>query len=493
VEGPRTYFAIDLKSFYASVECMDRGLDPLNTHLVVADASRTEKTICLAVSPSLRGYRIPGRARLFEVVQRVNQANAQRLQAAIRQKKALRGEDGRFHFAGASADARALAADPGLQIKFIAAPPRMARYLEVSTQIYKTYLQFVSADDIHPYSIDEVFIDATSYLPYYRLTAHQLAMRMVRAVLENTGITATAGIGTNLYLAKLAMDIVAKHAAPDPDGVRIAQLDEQSYRYLLWDHRPLTDFWMTGPSTAKKLEAHGIRTMGQLARASVYNEDWLYDTFGVDAELLIDHAWGYEPCGLTQIKAYRPSSNSISEGQVLSCPYPFDKARLIVQEMAELLAFRLMEKQLAAQSVTLEIGYDRENVDTGRYRGPTKQDPYGRTLPKPAHGTARFDSPTNLGSQIIGSCVKLFTQISDPALTVRRVTLTANRVEPDQGICQVDLFTDLHQQEKERKLQQTMLEIKTRFGKNAVLKASSYEEGATMRQRNGQIGGHKAE
>lgn len=493
METQRTYFAIDLKSFYASVECMDRGLDPLTTHLVVADTSRTEKTICLAVSPSLKGYKIPGRARLFEVVQRVNQANAQRLQAAIRQKQALRGEDGRFHFTGASADAKALEKDPSLQIKFIAAPPRMARYLEVSTQIYKTYLQFVSPDDIHPYSIDEVFIDATAYLPYYHLSAHQLAMRMVRAVLENTGITATAGIGSNLYLAKLAMDIVAKHAAPDPDGVRIAQLDELSYRYLLWDHRPLTDFWMTGPSTAKKLEAHGIHTMGQLARASVYNEDWLYDTFGVDAELLIDHAWGYEPCGLAQIKAYRPSSNSICEGQVLSCPYPFAKARLIVQEMAELLSFRLMEKQLAAQSVTLEIGYDRENVDTGRYHGPTKLDPYGRTLPKPAHGTARFDAPTNLGSQIIGSCVKLFAQIADPSLTVRRVTLTANRVETDQGICQVDLFTDLHKQEKERKLQQTMLDIKTRFGKNAVLKASSYEEGATMRQRNGQIGGHKAE
>ena len=493
METQRTYFAIDLKSFYASVECMDRGLDPLTTHLVVADTSRTEKTICLAVSPSLKGYKIPGRARLFEVVQRVNQANAQRLQAAIRQKQALRGEDGRFHFTGASADAKALEKDPSLQIKFIAAPPRMARYLEVSTRIYKTYLQFVSPDDIHPYSIDEVFIDATAYLPYYHLSAHQLAIRMVRAVLENTGITATAGIGSNLYLAKLAMDIVAKHAAPDPDGVRIAQLDELSYRYLLWDHRPLTDFWMTGPSTAKKLEAHGIHTMGQLARASVYNEDWLYDTFGVDAELLIDHAWGYEPCGLAQIKTYRPSSNSICEGQVLSCPYPFAKARLIVQEMAELLSFRLMEKQLAAQSVTLEIGYDRENVDTGRYHGPTKLDPYGRTLPKPAHGTARFDAPTNLGSQIIGSCVKLFAQIADPSLTVRRVTLTANRVETDQGICQVDLFTDLRKQEKERKLQQTMLDIKTRFGKNAVLKASSYEEGATMRQRNGQIGGHKAE
>ena len=490
--GGRTYLAIDLKSFYASVECVDRHLDPLTTNLVVADASRTEKTICLAVSPSLKANRIPGRARLFEVVQRVNQVNALRLQNAIRWHKAQRGDDGRYHFTGSSSDAAELAQDPGLELAYITAPPRMARYLEVSSQIYKIYLNYVAPEDIHPYSIDEVLIDVTGYLPLYKLTAHQLAMKMVKDVLAATGITATAGIGTNLYLAKLAMDIVAKHIPPDRDGVRIAELDEEGFRYLLWDHRPLTDFWMTGPGTAKKLEAHGIYTMGELARYSIYHEDWLYDTFGVDAEILIDHAWGYEPCGMEQIKHYKPSSNSITEGQVLACPYPNDKAKLVVREMAELLMFRLTEKQLVTDSITLEIGYDRENVDSGSYRGATQTDRYGRTLPKAAHGTARLEVPTNLGSRIIPACVKLFEQITDPALSVRRITLNANRVLPDEGIFQMDLFTDTAKLEKERRLQQTMLDLKQKFGKNAVLKASSYEEGATMRQRNGQIGGHKA-
>ena len=323
----RTYLAIDLKSFYASVECVDRHLDPLTTNLVVADASRTEKTICLAVSPSLKAYKIPGRARLFEAVQRVKEVNAQRLQTAIRQQKAVRGEDGKYHFASTSFDANALNADPTLGLSYIVAPPRMQRYLDVSTQIYKTYLKYVSPADIYPYSIDEVFIDVTGYLPYYHMSAHELAMTMVREVLYNTGITATAGIGTNLYLAKLAMDIVAKHIPADKDGVRIAELDEQSYRYLLWNHRPLTDFWMTGPGTVKRLEAHGIYTMGDLARFSIQGEDRLYEIFGVDAEILIDHAWGYEPCGMEQIKSYKPSSNSISEGQVLSTPYLYDKAK----------------------------------------------------------------------------------------------------------------------------------------------------------------------
>ena len=490
--GGRTYLAIDLKSFYASVECVDRHLDPLTTNLVVADASRTEKTICLAVSPSLKANRISGRARLFEVVQRVNQVNALRLQNAIRWHKAQRGDDGRYHFTGSSSDAAELAQDPGLELAYITAPPRMARYLEVSSQIYKIYLNYVAPEDIHPYSIDEVLIDVTGYLPLYKLTAHQLAMKMVKDVLAATGITATAGIGTNLYLAKLAMDIVAKHIPPDRDGVRIAELDEEGFRYLLWDHRPLTDFWMTGPGTAKKLEAHGIHTMGELARYSLYHEDWLYDTFGVDAEILIDHAWGYEPCGMEQIKHYKPSTNSITEGQVLACPYPNDKAKLVVREMAELLMFRLTEKQLVTDSITLEIGYGRENVDTGSYRGATQTDRYGRTLPKAAHGTARLEVPTNLGSRIIPACVKLFEQITDPALSVRRITLNANRVLPDEGIFQMDLFTDTAKLEKERRLQQTMLDLKQKFGKNAVLKASSYEEGATMRQRNGQIGGHKA-
>ena len=320
----RTYLAIDLKSFYASVECVDRHLDPLTTNLVVADASRTEKTICLAVSPSLKAYKIPGRARLFEAVQRVREVNAQWLQTAIRQKKAVRGEDGKYHFASTSFDANALNADPALGLSYIVAPPRMQRYLDVSTQIYKTYLKYVSPADIYPYSIDEVFIDVTGYLPYYHMSAHELAMTMVREVLYNTGITATAGIGTNLYLAKLAMDIVAKHIPADKDGVRIAELDEQSYRYLLWNHRPLTDFWMTGPGTVKRLESHGIYTLGDLARFSIHGEDRLYEIFGVDAEILIDHAWGYEPCGMEQIKSYKPGTNSISEGQVLSTPYPYD-------------------------------------------------------------------------------------------------------------------------------------------------------------------------
>ena len=492
MEQQRVYLAIDLKSFYASVECVDRGLDPLSTNLVVADASRTEKTICLAVSPSLKAYRIPGRARLFEVVQRTKEVNAQRLQAAIRQRRAVRRENGSYDFLASSSDAARLNADTSLRLDYIVAPPRMARYLQVSEQINKIYLRYVAPEDIHPYSIDEVFMDVTSYLPLYKLTAHELAMKLVREVLAETGITATAGIGTNLYLAKLAMDIVAKHIPPDADGVRIAQLDEESFRYLLWDHRPMTDFWMTGPGTVKKLEAHGIHTMGELARLSLQNEDWLYDTFGVDAEILIDHAWGCEPCGMAQIKSYKASTNSISEGQVLGCPYTNEKAALIVREMAELLMFRLTEKKLVTDSLTLEVGYDRENVDSGGYRGTTQTDRYGRTLPKAAHGTVRLETPTNLGSQIVEQSVKLFRRITDPALTVRRINLTANRVQEDAGVEQVDLFHDTQKQEKEKRLQQTMLDIRNRFGKNALLKASSYEEGATMRQRNGQIGGHKA-
>lgn len=492
MEKQRMYLAIDLKSFYASVECMDRGLDPLTTNLVVADASRTEKTICLAVSPALKAYGIPGRARLFEVVQKVEQANARRLQQAIRQRRAIRRQDGQYRFLKASCNAQELAANPGLQLDYITAPPRMARYLEVSTQIYNIYLNYVAPEDIHPYSIDEVFIDATGYLQLYGLTAHDLARRMIRDVLAQTGITATAGVGTNLYLAKLAMDIVAKHMPPDQDGVRIAQLDEESFRYLLWDHRPLTDFWMTGPGTVKKLQAHGIYTMGELARCSLHNEDWLYKTFGVDAEILIDHAWGYEPCGMAEIKSYHTSSSSVSEGQVLACPYPCEKARLIVREMAQVLAFRLMEKQLVTESITLEVGYDRENVDTGSYHGPTQTDRYGRTLPKAAHGTVRLDAPTSLADTIVAETAALFDRIADPALTVRRFNLTANRVQPDDGIVQADLFTDTARQEKQKKLQQAMLGLQHRFGKNAVLKASSFEEGATLRQRNEQIGGHKA-
>ena len=488
----RTYLAIDLKSFYASVECVDRHLDPLTTNLVVADASRTEKTICLAVSPSLKAYKIPGRARLFEAVQRVKEVNAQRLQTAIRQKKAVRGEDGKYHFASTSFDANALNADPALGLSYIVAPPRMQRYLDVSTQIYKTYLKYVSPADIYPYSIDEVFIDVTGYLPYYHMSAHELAMTMVREVLYNTGITATAGIGTNLYLAKLAMDIVAKHIPADKDGVRIAELDEQSYRYLLWNHRPLTDFWMTGPGTVKRLEKHGIHTMGELAYFSTVNQDILYKEFGVDAELLIDHAWGLEPCGMKEIKAYKPSTNSISEGQVLSCPYPYDKARIIVIEMADSLVLQLTDKELVTDSLTLDVGYDRENCDSGKYRGPVHIDHYGRTVPKGAHGTVKLDNPTNLGSILISATTELFERIVDKTLTVRRITIAANRVVKDEGFFQVDLFTDTTKLEKEKKLQNAMLGLKKKFGKNAVLKGTNYLDGATMRERNQQIGGHKA-
>ena len=487
----RTYLAIDLKSYYASAECASRHLDPLTTNLVVADSSRTEKTICLAVSPSLKAYGIPGRARLFEVVQKVKEVNANRLKEAVRLRKAVY-KDGKPSFSSASYDSLSLAADPSLELSYLVAPPRMAYYEKVSRQIYGIYLKYIAPEDIVVYSIDEVFIDATSYLSHYNMTAHDLAMTMIREVLYTTGITATAGIGTNLYLAKLAMDITAKHAAPDKDGVRIAELDEESFRYLLWDHKPLTDFWMTGPGTVKRLEAHGIYTMGDLARFSIHGEDRLYEIFGVDAEILIDHAWGYEPCGMEQIKSYKPSTNSISEGQVLTCPYPNDKAKLIVREMAEILMFRLTEKKLVTESITLEIGYDRENVDKGGYRGLTQTDRYGRTIPKAAHGTIRFDAPTNLGSTLINESAKLFERITDPALTVRRITINANKVTPDEGIYQVDFFTDTKKLEKEKKLQQAMLGIKNKYGKNAVLKASSYEEGATMRQRNAQIGGHSA-
>ena len=398
----RTYLAIDLKSYYASAECAARHLDPLTTNLVVADSSRTEKTICLAVSPSLKAYGIPGRARLFEVVQKVKEVNANRLREAVRLRKAVY-KDGKPSFSSATYDSLSLAANPSLELSYLVAPPRMAYYEKVSRQIYGIYLKYIAPEDIVVYSIDEVFIDATSYLSHYNMTAHDLAMTMIREVLYTTGITATAGIGTNLYLAKLAMDITAKHAAPDKDGVRIAELDEESFRYLLWDHKPLTDFWMTGPGTVKRLEKHGIHTMGELAYFSTVNQDILYKEFGVDAELLIDHAWGLEPCGMKEIKAYKPSTNSISEGQVLSCPYPYDKARIIVMEMADSLVLQLTDKGLVTDSLTLDVGYDRENCDSGKYRGPVHIDHYGRTVPKGAHGSTKLANPTNLGSILISA------------------------------------------------------------------------------------------
>lgn len=487
----RTYLAIDLKSYYASAECAARHLDPLTTNLVVADASRTEKTICLAVSPSLKSYGIPGRARLFEVVQRVKEVNNGRLRDAIRNKTTVY-KDGVPSLSAASYDATTLAADPSLEVSYLVAPPRMAYYEKISRQIYGIYLKYIAPEDIVVYSIDEVFIDATAYLTHYKMSAHDLAMTMVREVLYTTGITATAGIGTNLYLAKLAMDITAKHAAPDKDGVRIAELDEESFRYLLWDHKPLTDFWQTGPGTVRRLEKHGIHTMGELARASIHFPEILYKEFGIDAEILIDHAWGLEPCGMKEINAYRPETNSLSEGQVLSCPYPYDEARIIVQEMTDSLVFQLTDKGLVTDSLTLDIGYDRENCDKGIYHGPVHIDHYGRTVPKAAHGSTRLDNPTNLSSQLMAATTELFDRIASRNLTVRRIAIAANRVVKDQGILQVDLFTDTSKLEREKSIQATMLGIKKKFGKNAVLKGTNYLEGATMRERNGQIGGHKA-
>lgn len=491
-EIQKTYLAIDLKSYYASAECAARNLDPLTTNLVVADPSRTEKTICLAVSPSLKAYGIPGRARLFEVVQKVKEVNASRLSVAIRNHKAVY-KDGKPSLSSPSYDATALAADPSLEVSYLVAPPRMLYYEKVSRQIYGIYLKYIAPEDILVYSIDEVFIDATTYLSHYQMSAHDLAKTMIREVLYTTGITATAGIGPNLYLAKLAMDITAKHTKPDSDGVRIAELDEKSFRYLLWDHQPLTDFWQTGPGTVKRLARLGIHTMGELARASIYNEDMLFQEFGIDAEIMIDHAWGLEPCTMAEIKAYKPSTNSLSEGQVLSEPYDYEHARIIVAEMADSLVFQLTDKGLVTDGLTLDVGYDRENCDKGLYRGQVHIDHYGRSVPKGAHGSVKLDNPTSLGSVIITAVVELFDRIVNRSLTVRRITIAANRVVRDEGVYQFDLFTDTEKQEKEKSLQKAMLGIKKKYGKNAVLKGTNYLEGATMRERNQQIGGHKAD
>ncbi|MCD8020277.1 MAG: DNA methylase [Clostridiales bacterium] len=488
----RTFLAIDLKSFYASAECADRQLDPLTTNLVVADASRTEKTICLAVSPSLKAYGISGRARLFEVVQKVKEINQLRLGEAIRQGAAVKDAAGNDDFSGSSFDAAALAADPSLELSYITAPPRMARYVELSGQIYAIYLKYIAPEDIHPYSIDEVFMDITSYLDTYHMTAHELAMTMIREVLYTTGITATAGIGTNLYLSKIAMDIVAKHAIADSDGVRIAELNELSYREFLWNHKPLTDFWRIGAGTARRLEGHYLYTMGDVARASIHDQEWFYKTFGIDAEILIDHAWGIEPCTIAEIKNYEPETNSICEGQVLSSPYTWEKSRIIVEVMTDSLVLQLVEKRLTTDSLTLHIGYDRVNVDNGSYQGSIHMDHYGRVVPKPAHGSTLLSNPTNLGSELIAAVVALYDRIIDRSLFIRRIALTANRVIPDAGYVQLDLFTDVKKQEKEKKLQEAVLSVKKRYGKNALLRGMNFEEGATMRDRNGQIGGHKA-
>ena len=499
------YLAIDLKSFYASVECRERGLNPMTTNLVVADKSRTEKTICLAVSPSLKKYEIPGRARLFEVVQRVREINAGRKRRATGHR-----------FIGQSWDDGQLQKNPDLALDYLVAPPRMALYMEYSTRIYQIYMQYIAPEDMHVYSIDEVFFDITHYLHVYKKTPRELAAEMIQSVYEQTGITATAGIGTNLYLCKIAMDIGAKHTEPDANGVRIAELDEQSYRNQLWNHRPLTDFWRVGRGYAKKLEAAGLYTMGDIAKCSVgsedeyYNEDLLYSIFGINAELLIDHAWGCEPCTMQHIKAYKPENNSIGIGQVLSSPYSFEKGKLILKEMLDALALSLVDKKLVTNQIIITIGYDIENVTTGSlYREEIITDRYGRKIPKHAHGTINLDSYTASAKLIILAVLKWYEEHVKRFLTIRRFNISANHIIDESSIKikptiqQMDLFTDYDQQkkdeekqrrdlEKEKRLQKTTLELKKKYGKNAVLKGMNLAEGATGRERNKTIGGHKA-
>ena len=504
----KTYIAIDLKSFYASVECRERNRDPLTTNLVVADPSRTEKTICLAVSPSLKKYGLSGRARLFEVIQKVKTANE------IRKLKAPN-----HVFCGSSDDSRELQKKPSLKIDYIIAPPRMARYMEYSTKIYNIYLKYIAPEDIHIYSIDEVFIDVTHYLSTYNMTAHELAMTMIQDILSTTGITATAGIGTNMYLCKIAMDIVAKHIEPDKNGVRIAELDEMSYRRLLWNHRPITDFWRVGRGYSKKLEKIGLYTMGDIARCSIgkptdyYSEELLYKLFGINAELLIDHAWGYEPCTMEDVKAYKPETNSISSGQVLHCPYEFDKARLVVKEMTDLMVLDLVDKGLVTNQIVLTIGYDIENItDKNRsqsYKGTVTTNYYGKKVPKPAHGTTNLPKQTSSTTLITNAVMELYDKIVNKKLLIRRINIVANKLVDEHSVKnankyeQLDLFTDYEilkkqrekenaESEREKRMQNTILDIKKKFGKNAILKGMNLQEGATAKDRNNQIGGHKA-
>lgn len=506
-EQNKIYIAIDLKSFYASVECVERGLDPLTTNLLVADISRTEKTICLAVSPSLKAFGVGGRARLFEVVQRINEVNAERRSVAPGRK-----------LTGSSIYGPELDANPTLAVDYVVAPPQMAKYMEISTNIYNIYLKYVAPEDMHIYSVDEVFIDATGYLKIYGMTAHELAIKMIRDVLEETGVTATVGIGTNMYLAKIAMDIVAKKMPPDKDGVRIAELDEMSYRRKLWNHRPLTDFWRVGRGISRKLEQNGLYTMGDVARCSLgdkfcyHNEDLLYRLFGVNAELLIDHAWGWEPCTIADIKAYKPENNSISTGQVLQSPYDFEKGRLIIKEMTDLLVLDLVDKKLVTDQIVLTVGYDIENLSEPEkkrnYKGEVTRDHYGRMVPKPAHGSinlGRFSSSTKL---IMERVTELYDRIVDPMLTVRRMSVAANHViyeknVPKEENVQLDFFTDYEELERQRVREETeyarekgiqhaLLDIKKKYGKNAVVKGMNLREGATTIERNGQVGGHKA-
>lgn len=498
----KSYIAIDLKSFYASVECVERGLDPMDTNLVVADLSRSEKTVCLAVTPSMKVYGISGRARLFEVMDKVKEINRRR-----------RYQNGGRELKGKSCSEKELKGDPGLSFDYIAAPPRMALYMEYSANIYKIYLKYVSHEDIHVYSVDEVFIDVTHYLKTYKMTARQLATKMIREVTRATGITATAGIGTNMYLCKVAMDIVAKRMPADKEGVRIAELDEMSYRRLLWTHTPITDFWRVGKGYSGKLEKYQMYTMGDVALCSVNNEDILYKLFGVNAELLIDHAWGYESCSIKDIKAYKPSTSSINMGQVLTEPYNYEKAEIIIREMADALSLDLVEKGLVTDQLVLNVGYDIENLKDKKKReglkGKISLDHYGREVPCSSHGTANLTEYTSSGKIITETLTKLFERIAEKELTVRRVNLTANRVIMEnevvsmQGGEQLDLFTDYteierqrqmkkQELEKERKIQRTVINIKNRYGKNAILKGTNFLEGATTRDRNRQIGGHKA-
>lgn len=507
-ETQNIYIAIDLKSFYASVECRERNLDPLTTNLVVADAARTEKTICLAVSPSLKAYGIPGRARLFEVVQRVKEVNAQRKSMAPGRK-----------FTGSSCHALELKEHPELELAYVTAPPRMNLYMDYSSIIYNTYLKYIAPEDIHVYSIDEVMMDVTAYLRTYRMTPRELAAKMIQDVYDATGITAAAGIGTNLYLCKVAMDIGAKHVTPDENGVRIAELDEMSYRRKLWNHRPLTDFWRVGHGYQKKLEAAGLFTMGDIARCSLggdhdyHNEELLYNMFGINAELLIDHAWGWEPVTMDLIKAYKPESNSISSGQVLQYPYDFEKGKLIVREMTDALVLDLVDKKLVTDQMVLTIGYDVDNLTDPKkksaYQGEVTTDRYGRKIPKHAHGTANLKQQTSSTQIIMDAVMELYDRIVNPNLLIRRVTIAAARLidetaaREEERYEQLDLFTDydkLEQEkaaeaaklEKERKLQEAMLSVKKKYGKNAILKGTNLQEGATGMERNRQVGGHKA-
>lgn len=494
----RTYACIDLKSFYASVECKERGLDPITTNLVVADNSRTDKTICLAVSPSLKSYGLSGRSRLYEVVQKARKVNQER-------KNGLNGN----RFRGKSSNDIEVKNNKFLQLDYIVAPPRMSLYMKYSTEIYNVYLKYLSPNDVFVYSIDEVFIDLTNYLNFYNMNAKDLITKIIQDVYKTTGITATSGIGTNMYLAKVAMDIVAKHAQPDEYGVRIAELNEMSYRKLLWEHKPLTDFWRVGKGYVKRLEKHNIYTMGDIAKCSIDNEELLYKMFGVNAELLIDHAWGYEPCTMESIRSYKPTTNSLSSGQVLHTPYDFNKAKIIVREMVDVLSLDLVEKHFLTDNLTLTIGYDIENVNRSYFEGEVVKDFYGRLMPKPAHGTARINHKTSSSKILTDALIKLYNEIVNPEFTIRRVTISANNLIKEKDVKenviyeQFDLFSDTVQVDiknkedkvnevNERKIQKTIIGIKNKYGKNAILKGIDFEEGATMRDRNNQIGGHKA-